>query len=168
MPRDIVVDSGPLKTYVALCYLDRTNARKAHRDSVFRELRGGGTFADSQQARLRQALGKSVITTPHVLVEIFKFREHLSLRQEKEQLRACCLDLISSGKIEEASCPTAELARDESFRQMACRLGIADAGLVFVAANKNALLLTDDRRLFQVCSAGATYEIRLLDEYLRD
>jgi len=83
-------------------------------------------------------------------------------------MRAFCLDWLSSGKIEEAPCPAAELARDDSFRQLACRHGLADAGLVFVAANKNALRLTDDRRLFQVYAADATYDIRLLDQYLRD
>lgn len=50
------------------------------------------------------------------------------------------------GSISEISCPIAEICKAEGFRQLICRYGLTDAGLIFVAAKSKALVLTDDRR----------------------
>jgi hypothetical protein len=167
-PQSIIIDTGPLLTYLALRYLDRHNAQKARRDQVFNELLPGITFADTEQQHLRRAMSREVLTTPHVLTEVFKLREP-SILKKLEGFLACGLDILGQGRIIEIPCPTAKLCEDRGFRELICRRGLTDAGLVFVAMQQqSALLLTDDSRLFGDYPAGAGFEIRLLNDYLQE
>jgi hypothetical protein len=84
-----------------------------------------------------------------------------------EDFLACSLEILAQGRIIEVQCPTAELCKDRDFRELICRRGLTDAGLVFVAAQRGALLLTDDLPLSGDYSAGAGYEIWTLDDYLQ-
>ncbi len=54
------------------------------------------------------------------------------------------------------------------FRRLICLYGLADAGLVFVAAKIGALVLTDDQRFFSYYSEKPSCKIELLDNYLRE
>ncbi|HEV3199989.1 MAG TPA: hypothetical protein VGZ73_18925 [Bryobacteraceae bacterium] len=51
-PRSIIVDTGPLLTYLALRYLDREAATEARRNQVFYELRHASPFADGYEIRM--------------------------------------------------------------------------------------------------------------------
>lgn len=165
-PRSIVIDTGPLLTYLALRYLDRDDAPQARRNQIFDELRRAKPFADTEQEHLRHAMSRAVLTTPHVLTEVFRLRESSILRK-LEGFLPCSLDILDQGSIIEVQCPTAELSKDRDFRELICRRGLTDAGLVFIATRRKALLLTDDVRLSEDYSAGASYEIWTLDDYLQ-
>jgi hypothetical protein len=151
---------------ILLRLLDEGDATQGQSDSLFRELRNGASFARGKQQRLRQVLENRVITTPHVLVEVFRLREASQLNKRRADLRSCCLDLLAAGTILEEPCPAYNLYRDSRFRDFACRFGITDAGLLYTASQRKAVLLTDDRRLFAGVGFGLGCEIQLLDDYL--
>jgi len=82
---------------------------------------------------------RPTLTTAHVICEALKLRGTSALSQE-----------------------------EENFRELICRYGLTDAGLIFVAAKNRALVLTDDGRLFSSYSENSGYAIELLDNYLQD
>lgn len=109
-----------------------------------------------------------MLTTAHVISEALKLRGMSVLSQEKEEFRRSSLDVFTHDAISEIPCPIAEICREEDFRQLICRYGLTDAGVIFVASKNGALVLTDDRRLFSAYSANPGYVIQLLDNYLQD
>jgi hypothetical protein len=168
-PRIIVADCGPLLTYLALLYVDKNNAPRAKRERIFSEVRQGAIFGDAEQSLLKAVMNQ-VLTTPHVLAETFKLRKLSMLRKEAEAFRRFSLEILAIGRIKEVPCPIDELTGDDDFRRLVCRLGVTDAGLVYVAAKQRALLLTDDKPLSNDYSAGAGagYQIRLLNDYFQE
>jgi predicted nucleic acid-binding protein len=140
---------------------------QSQRESVFRDVRkAGATFSVTDQERLKAILtSRRLLTTAHVMVEVTTLREHSQLAR-LSGFRAFSLEFLSKGAISEERCPVTELCAQPEFLELACRLGLTDAGLVFVATRYECLLLTDDSRLFGVYSAGAKFQIRLLDHYL--
>lgn len=165
----VVLDTGPLLTYLALHYLDQTRADTARRGAVLRDVRRGKMFTRTEQERFQVLLNGSerLLTTPHALCEVLKLREYSVLSLDQEEFRRLSLQLLLGGKLEDVSCPLRELCTDDAYRKLICRLGLTDAGLVYLAENERCLLLTDDRKLYSTYTAAAVFEIRLLDEYLR-
>jgi predicted nucleic acid-binding protein len=165
--RPIVVDTGPLLTYLALRYLDDLDASKAERDKIFKDIRRMGIFTETEQERLRIELRRPFLTTALVISEVLKLRENSVLRMQAWEFRTHSLKVLTSGNIHEVACPIAEICSQPDLRQLICHFGLTDAGLIFVASRSRALLLTDDRRLFRAYSSVPSYQIRLLDDYLR-
>jgi hypothetical protein len=162
----IVVDYGPLLTYLGLLYLDQRGASKATRGLFFGDLRPGATFSETEQERLRKKMdGFQILTTPHVLVETFNVRMPSRLARELA-FRPFCVEVLGTGRIKEVPCPIREIVQEQRFQQLICRLGLTDAGLVFIASRYGALLLTDDGPLSKDYSAGADYRISLLTDWL--
>lgn len=165
----VVLDTGPLLTYLAVHYLDQTEADTARRSAVVQDVRRGSRFAKAEQERFQVLLDRSehLLTTPHALCEVLKLREHSVLSQDRERFCRISLKLLMDGKLKEVSCPVRELCADEAYGELICRFGLTDAAVVYLAENERCLLLTDDRKLCRTYTSGAVFEIRLLDEYLR-
>ena len=108
------------------------------------------------------------LTTAHVISEALKLREASALGREKEAFRRNSLDVLIGDTISEIPCPIMEVCLEEDFRQLICRYGLTDAGLIFVADKNRALVLTDDGRLFSSYSENSGYVIELLDNYLQE
>jgi hypothetical protein len=99
---------------------------------------------------------------------VLKLREASALSREQEGFRRDSLDFLTSGSISEIPCPITEICREEDYRRLICLYGLADAGLLFVASRRRALVLTDDSRLFSAYSSNPGYVIELLDNYLQE
>jgi predicted nucleic acid-binding protein len=167
----VVLDTGPLLTCLALHYLDGTEADKFRRSKVLQDVRRGSDlrFAETEQERFQVLMSraKRLLTTPHVLAEVLRLRGHPALSQDRERFRRLSLELLADGRIEEISGPLQALCADPEYRELICRLGLTDAAVVYLAAKERCLLLTDEERKFDTYTAGAGFEIRTLDEYLR-
>jgi hypothetical protein len=166
----IVIDTGPLLTYLVIQYLDNLDSKeapKAWRDHVLREIRGRA-FGETERERFLELTKRPMLTTAHVISEALKLRETSALSLEKEAFRRNSLGVLTGGAISEISCPMTEICQEEDFRQLICRYGLTDAGLIFVAAKNSALLLTDDGRLFGSYSESSGHVIELLDNFLRE
>jgi hypothetical protein len=167
----VVLDTGPLLTHLALHYLQKTGADKATRDAVLGDVRRDTRtpFAETEQERFGLLLGrfKRVVTTPHVVAEVLKLRGYSMLSRDEMQFRKLSLELLTSERMEEVPCPLREVCADPDWRDLICRFGLSDAGLIYVATREKCLLLTDDRRMFGAYPSGAEFEIHLLDNCLR-
>lgn len=111
---------------------------------------------------------RGILTTLHVLTEVLKVRESSKLRNKEFQVRELALGLLSSGHIEEVACPVIDMTTSPSHRRFICQFGLADASALFAAQVRQAILLTDDERLFAGLSANPAFEIRLLSEFLAE
>jgi hypothetical protein len=159
--------SGPLLTYLAIRYLDSMDASKATRNHVLWEIRGRA-FDEVEQERFLELMKQHTFTTAHVISETLKLRGNSAMSREAEEFRRNSLEVLMGGAITEIACPMAEICKAEDFRQLICRYGLTDAGVVFVASNNRALVLTDDGRLFGSYSEDSGHVIALLDDYLRE
>ncbi len=166
----VMLDTGPLLTYLALQHLEQTKADKAHREAVFRDLRGGSGcgFTETEQELFGLAVDRweRLLTTSYVIAEIWRLRNHSELRRYEQPLHEMTLQELTGGRVEEVPCSVQELCAEEGFRELICRLGPTDASLIHLAAKERCLLLTDDRRMFQGYFAGAKFDMKLLDEYI--
>jgi len=142
------------------------HATKARRNHVLGEIRG--TFDEAEQERFLELMKQRTFTTAHVISEALNLREASALSREKEGFRRNSLEVLMGGAITEIACPIAEICKTEDFRQLICRYGLTDAGVVFVASNDRALVLTDDGRLFGSYSEDSGHVIALLDDHLRE
>lgn len=123
----IVIDTGPLLTYLAIQYLDSKEAPKAWRDHVLGEIRGRA-FAEAGHERFLELTKRPLLTTAHVISEALKLRETSALSPEKEDFRRNSLEVLTSGAISEISCPIAEICREEDFRQLICSMASPTQG----------------------------------------
>ncbi|MGH7247481.1 MAG: hypothetical protein ACREH9_05190 [Pseudomonadota bacterium] len=166
--RAIIVDTGPLLTYLAVEYVRERKLTEASDRMLLRDIRSGMPFGESEQEVLRDRFRQDApAATTHVVVEALRFREHSELAKRAEDFRGFCIGLIAKGAVSEVCCTTSEIEAGEGTRQLARRHGITDAGLVFVAMRRSAVLVTDDRRLRGALPSGGPFEIKTLDEYLR-
>ena len=164
-PGSVLLDTGPLLTYLALRYADSTKAPKAYRDTLFRDIRKHGErFSATTQEHFRKLIeARHAMTTPHVILEATKLREYLS---KATGFRDFSLNVLGSGAISETWCSVEELCKEPEYMDLARRFGVADASLLFVSVREECLLLTDEGRLFAARRAGSKFQMRLLDEYL--
>jgi hypothetical protein len=165
----VVLDTGPLLTYLTLHYLDRTGA--TDREAIIRDVRSGSRypFTATEEERFRLLLHrfKRLLTTSPAVAEALRLREYSLLSRDRWRFRELALERLKDGKVEDVHCPLRELCAEEGFRDLICRLGLTDASLIFVAAKERCLLLTDDRRMFEGLLAGAKPDVRLLGDYLK-
>jgi hypothetical protein len=163
----VLLDTGPLLTYLALRYADTTKAPKAYRDTLFRDIRNQSERfgATAQEYFLKLIEMRHALTTPHVILEATKLREHSELARA-EGFREFSLAVLTGGAISEIWYSLEEIYRESEYMDLARRFGVADASLLFVSAREECLLLTDDQDLFAAYEAGSKFQIRLLEEYL--
>lgn len=165
----LVLDTGPLFTYLLLHFLNGTGASKARRNALLQEDRSNDSapFAEIEQDRFRQLLkSRRVLTTTHVVTEAFRLRGYSLLKQVQTQFRNFGLELFTSGAVEEVSCSLREMCTQSGLEDLICRFGPADASVTYLGIKAMCLVLTDDTEMFQTCQAGAPVEIPLLRGYL--
>jgi hypothetical protein len=166
-PGPVLLDTGPLLTYLALRYADSTNAPKAYRDTLFRDIRKDGQqFGATAQEHFRKLIEmQHALTTPQVILEATKLREYSELAKATG-FRDFSLRVLSSGAITETWCSLEEICKEPEYLALARRFGVADASLLFVSAREECVLLTDEGRLFDARGAESKFQMRQLDEYL--
>jgi hypothetical protein len=166
-PGPVLLDTGPLLTYLALRYADSKNAPKGYRDALFRGIRKQPElFSATAQERLRKLIEMGhALTTPHVILEATKLRDHSELAKATG-FRDFSTEVLISGAISEIWCSLEEICREPEYMDLVRRFGVADASLFFISAREKCLLLTDEGPLFAACRAGSKFKTRLPDEYL--
>ena len=113
--RPIAIDTGPLLTYLALRYLDRSDAPTARRNQVLKEIRQGHAFGDTQREQFLKLMKRPVFTTAHVISEALNLRGKSVLNREKEEFRRNSLDVLTSGSISEIPCRITDVAWNKTF-----------------------------------------------------
>jgi len=146
----VLLDNGPLLTLLALEYLDKTGAGRQRADRVLGDIRESGPMNDLDRERFQRIVGRfdRRMTTPHVLAEAFKLREHSALKTDAWNFRRISLDTIKRTSILEITCTAADLSSKAQMTECVCQFGLADAVLLHLSATEGHVLLTDDKRLF--------------------
>src|SRR5580700_6718950 len=127
----VLLDTGPLLTYLTLRYADSIYAVKAYRDRLFRDIRSlspqSPPFTEDQQERLSELIEvRAALTTPQVILEATRLREHSELAKATG-FRDFSLEVLSSGAISEIWCSFEELCKEPEYLALARRFGVADA-----------------------------------------
>jgi hypothetical protein len=166
-PGPVLLDTGPLLTYLALRYADLMDVPSSYRASLFRDIRQRGRrFSETDQERLGKLIEtRHALTTPHVILEATRQRKPSELARV-ERFREVSLAVLTSGAISEIWCSLEEICKQPKYMNLVRRFGVADATLLFISAREGCLLLTDDNRLFAALGSGSEFEIWRLDEYL--
>jgi hypothetical protein len=112
--RPIVIDTGPLLTYLAIRHLDTKDAPNARKDQVLTEIHGN-ILAATEQERFLKLMKQPVFTTAHVIAEVLKLRDKSQLNREKEEFLGNSLSVLTSGSISEIPCPIREVCKEETF-----------------------------------------------------
>jgi predicted nucleic acid-binding protein len=166
----VVLDTGPLLTYLALDYLEKTAADKARRNAVLRDVRGSSDYRSTEIEQgcfdVLVCPHKCLLTTSLVVAEVRKLRGHSLLSRDEYHFRELALAKLEQD-VDDIPYSLRDLCAAPDFRDLVCRLGLTDASLICLAAKERCLLLTDDRRMFQGLYAGAKFDMRLLGEYLK-
>jgi hypothetical protein len=148
-----------------LLYADSTNAPQEYRDTLFRDIRQqGAPFGETEQERFGKLIEMRPQTTPQVILEATKLREHSELARAAG-FQEFSLEILTSGAISEIWCSLEEICKAPEYMDLVRRFGVADASLLFFSAREECLLLTDDGDLF-AAYRESKFQIRLLDEYL--
>ena len=90
-----------------------------------------------------------LLTTPHVVAEAFKLREHSALKGDQYRFRRLAMSSFKKANLREVHCPLVDLALSEDSVERVCRVGITDAMLLHVSMKEDCLILTDDTRLLE-------------------
>lgn len=167
LPDPVLLDTGPLLTYLALLYTDSINAAQKYRDTLFRDIRRqGAPFGETEQERFGKLIEmRHALTTPHVILEATKLREHSELARAAGFLEFS-LEVLTIGAISEIWSSLEEICKEPEYMDLVRRFGVADASLLFFSAREECLLLTDDADLFAAYGTESKFQMRLLDEYL--
>jgi hypothetical protein len=131
----VLLDAGPLLTYLTLRYSDWLRASKAQRATLFQDIRSQcPPFDETEQERFRKLIEVSrALTTSHVIVEVTKLREHSALAKARG-FREFSLGVLTGGAISETGCSLEELCKEPEYFDLVLRFGVADASLLFVSA----------------------------------
>jgi hypothetical protein len=160
----LLLDTGPLLTYLSLKFLDEIEAQQQYRDEVLADVRGRA-FLQVEQERLALAfVRRTLLTTAHVATEVFRLRNQSKLGERKEQFRRFSLNFLMQN-VSEVQSLLSEVNGDD-FRPILYRHGLTDAALIVAADKTRSLLLTDDSRLRNEFGAGTRFEIQLLRDFL--
>jgi hypothetical protein len=85
------------------------------------------------------------IVTEHVIAEAYNVGKNLScFRGKKELVWRAAMEILDNPGIEEASLAISELKDSPGFRDILLQTGPADTGLLFIAEQRKAILLTED------------------------
>ena len=100
-----------------------------------------------------------------MILEAPKLREHSKLARAAS-FQEFSLEVLTGGAISKIWCSLEGICKEAECMDLVHRFGVTDAGLLFVSAREECLLLTDDHDLFAAYEADSKFQIRLLDEYL--
>src|SRR5690242_8212429 len=77
-PDPVLLDTGPLLTYLAMRYSDHTKAPKTYRDTLFWDIRKHGErFSETALERFRKLVeSRHALTTPNVILDATNLLEY--------------------------------------------------------------------------------------------
>ena len=159
-PPPLVLDTGPLLTYLTGQYLDFIQPDRATRTNALVEVSGQSGWDDSKQRAFETLLrlrSRRLITT-HVAGEIFHLRKYSFLKRNEQQFRKFVLDRLSF--FEEQGVLIEGLEQE-----LIIQFGPTDAGLIWIARETRGELVTSDYRLFRALSSDL-YKITPLDYFV--
>ena len=160
----ILVDTGPLLTLLTLDYLRETGAAEARRGAVLADIRRERQWTVIEEELLSELLSQygRLLTTPHVVAEVFKLREHSELKGDQYRFRRIAMSSFKKANLQEEHCSLVDLALNEDSVEWVCSFGVIDAMLLHVSMKEDCLILTDDTRLLR----AGTGRILILDREL--
>jgi hypothetical protein len=155
--KPVLLDTGPLLTYLSWLYCDSIRATKATRDAALRDLNLGLAWRENQHERFYQFLKSRPLRliTSHVAAEILRFRGHSFLKKHSHRFTSFTLDHL--GFVEERSVLLKDLEKD-----LILQFGLPDASLLWLAQQEGCTLVTTDNKLFQALPTDPKFEIWLL------
>jgi predicted nucleic acid-binding protein len=160
----IILDHGPLLTYLCWLFLDSIDATANQRRDAVRalDLKDLNWDAD-QHLRLHNILtSQACVTTTLVLHEILQLREYSYLANDKERFRR--FGLAELPKFAEICVPL----RDIDEQDKVVHFGLTDAGLLQIAQQRGGTLLTIDTKLYAAWDSEARFDIMLLKDAIKN
>jgi hypothetical protein len=156
----LVLDSGPLLTYLCLRYLDEIDAKRPQRNQVLSEVRPVGWDVNQEERFLRYLEAHPRrLTTSHVVAEVLRLRTYSALKRSAEAFRRVALSGLAF--VEERSV----LGKDLD-PELIVRHGVSDAGVVWLAHLESATLMTDDKELYSALPSDPRFTIVLTEHSL--
>ena len=155
--RPLVLDAGPLLTYVAMHF-----AAEYRLSSDFvQEVWGLGALDRFQQELASEFISHSanVYFPGYVLIEALQLRRNVWKHRESEFVPFA--QGFVAAKLTELPLTVNELYADDSLRLISQRFGIADAAVLYAAIRHSADVLTDDGGLYQHVLDDPNFEIFL-------
>ena len=102
--------------------------------------------------------------TQHVVAEAFGLRARLGLfRHRRELVWQAALGLLSQPGIEEHPVRVTELAESPDYRRLLQEIGPVDAGLIYTAERRGAVILSEDGPL-QHWAGARSVEVKSLNQ----
>lgn len=148
LPGSIVIDTSLLLLLLGYQCLEMERGRPADRVNKLSAIRGrddnlpSDCFDDLWE--LFQG-AKRRIVTQHVIAETYGSRNRLaSFRHRRDLVWRSAIALLTDPGIEEYSCPIRHVHDRPEYRKILVALGPADAGLIYVAEQLDATVITDD------------------------
>ena len=156
----IILDHGPLLTYLCWLFLDWTDAKDRERSKAVEGLNLKDLNWDADRhLRLHNILKSGTcMTTTLVLHEVLQLRENSYLANDKDRFRRFALDELP--KFAEICV----LLKDVGDQDKVVRFGLTDAGLLQIAQHSGGTLLTTDIKLYAALDSGARFKIALLKD----
>jgi predicted nucleic acid-binding protein len=151
LPGSIAIDTSLLLLVVGYQCLETERAKPHDRVDELSAIRGrddnlSPARFDDLWKLFRKARRR--IVTQHVIAETYGSRRRLaSFRHQKELVWRSAIGLLTDPGIEEHSCSIRNLYDRMDYRAILVELGPADAGLIYVAAQQKATVITDDSKL---------------------
>jgi len=165
MPRQsLVLNAGPLLTFLCLNFLDEQNATKAERDQALRDVRNGQASDQRRQDRMGTFFrANTLLTTSHAMFEVFRLREGSYLERRSHKFLSSAL--ASAALVEERAVLVKDLV-DAPYPDLLLRYGLADGGVVWLATREACEMVTDDGSLYRDGQASSKCQLRMFDACL--
>jgi hypothetical protein len=153
----LVLDAGPLLTYVAMGFAKKYELGNHFVESVW----GLGVLDGLQQELAHRFITQySELHVPgYVLVEALRLRDTV-LKSYKAIFQVFAQDFIAENLIE-SPVVLKELHADPELHRIARLCGIADASVLYVAARNSADVLTDDQRFYANVQTDPSFRVFL-------
>lgn len=155
--RTLVLDTGPLLTYIAAEFATEYELGSDFVQSVW----GHGALDRFQQELATRFISQSakLYVPGYVLVEALRLRKNVWQNREKEFVPFA--QQFVATRLTELPVTMNELYADANLRLIAQRFGITDAAVLYAAIGQSAHVLTDDERLYQHVPDVPNFEILL-------
>jgi predicted nucleic acid-binding protein len=148
-PLRLAIDTNVFVLLLAYQYLTFENSPALARARILDDIRGrGDDLLPDRYDELWQIFRRASrrIITQHVVAEAYGLRHRLEEHlHRKELVWRSAITLLREYNVGEESCSIRDLHDREGYRRILLEIGPTDAGLLHVAEQQKAKILTDDR-----------------------
>jgi len=165
----IAIDTNLLLVVLADEQLRRRNTAGPARLSSLRDVWGqpGGVQPERfQDLRTVVLQANHRIVTQHVIAEVYNLCDRFSVLRDLNTVT----DLLAGLGLSEHPCSFADLMNRDDYRKILGDVGVTDAGLIYVAEGKKAVILSENHRDLWRCAHARSvqcYDLRSVDYLLR-